>query len=46
MLSWGDLKILFRSDMAAAVHKWMEARDSAREELRSGLRAAGALQPQ
>jgi hypothetical protein len=45
MLSWHDLEILYRTDPAAALAKWVQARDAAREELQSGARGAAAVQP-
>jgi hypothetical protein len=45
MLSWHDLEILFRTDPAAALDKWLQTRAAAREELHSGARAAAAVQP-
>jgi hypothetical protein len=43
-LSWGDLETLYRSDPPAALAKWVQAREAAREELRGGVRAAGAIE--
>jgi hypothetical protein len=44
MLSWGDLETLYRGDTAAALAKWVQTKEAAREELRSGVRAAGAIE--
>jgi hypothetical protein len=45
LLSWHDLETLYRTDPAAALEKWVQTREAAREELQSGARAAAAIQP-
>jgi hypothetical protein len=45
LLSWHDLEVLYHRDPAAALDKWVQVRQAAREELSSGVRAAGAVQP-
>jgi hypothetical protein len=45
LVSWDDLATLYRADPAAALEKWLQMREAAREELQSGARAATSVQP-
>ena len=41
----GDIETLYHTDPAAALEKWMQTRQAAREQLQSGMRAATAVKP-